>query len=91
MEAERLRCEQEQIEYRRQRDEAAEESRRQERRQDKKMNQMMQLALQPSWCTIVREVIIIVGSNNFLIVTMTALRNVAVVKLNSVLQALICM
>ena len=44
MEAERLWREQEQLEYRRQRDEAAEETRRQERRQDKKMNQMMQMA-----------------------------------------------
>jgi hypothetical protein len=44
MEAERLRHEQEQLEYRRQRDEAAEETRRQERRQDKKMNQLMQMA-----------------------------------------------
>jgi hypothetical protein len=42
--AERLRREQEQLEYRRQRDEAAEETRRQERRQDKKMNQVMQMA-----------------------------------------------
>ena len=44
LEAERLRREEEQLEYRRQRDEAAIEARRQERRQDKKMNQMMQMA-----------------------------------------------
>jgi hypothetical protein len=45
LEAERLRREQEQLEYRRQHDEAAEEARHQEWRQVKKMNQMMQMAL----------------------------------------------